>query len=202
MKYLLSAIFISVVIRLTGALHISEPQKGTCGDLGNAVPFYRTYNAAAVDHYYTASVSRVNQFDSQWALQQVAAFVFVDQEDSTVPLYHLYNGNVVDNFYTTSMTEVEAALKIGYQNVTTDVDPMTYIYPTQICGSTPLYRLYSASGTDNFYTTSESERLEVIANNGYADVEIAGYVLPPTPTALMLDYLSSVDFESSFIVEL
>ncbi|KAF7341294.1 hypothetical protein MVEN_01865500 [Mycena venus] len=179
MKYLLSAIFLSVVVRLTGALHISEPEKRTCGDPSNSLPLYRSYNPTGIDHYYTTDVSKVNQHDSVWALQEVAALVFVDQEESTVPFYRLYNSAVVDNFYTTSMTEAEAALKNGYVNITND---LIYIYPTQICGSVPFYKLYSASGTDNFYTTSESERLDFISNHGYADVEIAGYVLPLTPS--------------------
>jgi hypothetical protein len=33
---------------------------------------------------------------------------------------------------------------------------------------------------DNFYTISEAERLDFIANHGYTDIEIAGYVLPVT----------------------
>ncbi|KAF8191940.1 hypothetical protein K438DRAFT_1830277 [Mycena galopus ATCC 62051] len=161
-KCLLSAIFISVAVRLTGA----SPQKRTCGDPGNAVPLYRSYNPTAVGHYYTAHADVVNKGDSGWPPQMVAALVFVDQEESTVPFYNLYN-------------KVVPALKNGYVN---DTDPLTYIYPTQICGSAPFYKLYSASQTDNFYKTSESERLDFIANQGYADVEIAGYVLPLTPS--------------------
>ncbi|KAF7349629.1 hypothetical protein MSAN_01689000 [Mycena sanguinolenta] len=143
-------------------------------------PLYRSYNAAGVDHYYTVDADHVNQADSFWPLQKVAALVFVDQEESTVPFYHLFNGNAVDNYYTTSIAEVEVAINAGYVNISDD--PLTYIYPTQICGSVPFYKLYSASQTDNFYTTSESERLDFIANQGYVDIEIAGYVLPLTPS--------------------
>ncbi|KAJ7624391.1 hypothetical protein FB45DRAFT_923297 [Roridomyces roridus] len=75
-----------------------------------------------------------------------------------------------------NVSEIAAAEENGYQ---VNNDPSTvYIYPTQVCGSVPVYRLYSSSGTDNFYTTSESERLDFIANEGYADVGITGYVLP------------------------
>jgi hypothetical protein len=38
----------------------------------------------------------------------------------------------------------------------------------KICGSVPFYRLYHKVETDNFYTTSESERLEFITD-GYTD---------------------------------
>jgi hypothetical protein len=42
----------------------------------------------------------------------------------------------------------------------------------------PFFRLYNPVGKDNFYTISESERLEFITTQGYEDVEIAGYLLP------------------------
>ncbi|KAJ7935831.1 hypothetical protein B0H13DRAFT_2304326 [Mycena leptocephala] len=159
MKYILSAIFLSIAVRLTDA----SPQKRTCGDPANALPFYRCYNPTGVDHYYTANPNHVNLYNSGWPFQEVAAMVFITQEESTVPFYHLYKESVMDNYYTTSMAEVQAALKIGYVNVTTD--PFTYIYPTQVCGSVPFYKLYSASNTDNFYTTSESERQAFITRD-------------------------------------
>jgi hypothetical protein len=110
-----------------------------------------------------------------YILQGVAAYVFGTQEESTVPFYRL--STTSDNFYTISETERASALANGY--VVPPNNPVTYIYPTQICGSIPFYRLYHAAKTDNFYTTLESERLEFIAD-GYTDIEIAGYVLPAT----------------------
>ncbi|KAJ7725691.1 hypothetical protein B0H16DRAFT_1593965 [Mycena metata] len=184
MKYILSAIFLSVVVR---ALHI--PQSGrrsseTCGNPADAVPFYRSYSPTVVDHYYTADANFVNVFDSGYPLQGVAAFVFITQEESTVPFYHLYSVAATDNYYTISTTERDAAVQNGYIIVNGSVndDPLTYIYPTQVCGSVPFYKLYNPTKLDNFYTASESERLDFIANQGYLDIEIAGYVLPATPS--------------------
>lgn len=143
------------------------------------MPFYRAYDSVSIDHYYTPSVASVNNVvaSGSWVLQGIAALVFITQEESTVPLYHLANGAIGDNFYTISTAERDAALQNGYILDPPPPDPVTYIYPTQICGSTPFYRLFSAAGQDNFYTASESERFDFIANRGYADVEIAGYVL-------------------------
>ncbi|KAF7350851.1 hypothetical protein MSAN_01647200 [Mycena sanguinolenta] len=107
-----------------------------------------------------------------WTLQTVAALVFVTQEVSTVPFYRL--GASGETLYTANTTEMANALKNGYTHILPDV----YIYPTQICGSVPFYYLQNAAKKSNFYTTSESERLAFIANEGYTDVEIAGYVLP------------------------
>lgn len=53
-----------------------------------------------------------------------------------------------------------------------------WIYPSQVCGSIPLYRTYDASGTDHFYTQSQSEYQGVIAE-GFLDEGIVGYILPP-----------------------
>jgi hypothetical protein len=204
MKYILSAIFLSFAIGSHGALNISEPGSAevclivwnrgpglilhtqrrtsqTCGDPANSLPFYRGYNSAEVDHYYTTSANLVNSNAAGWPLQEVAAFVFVTQEESTVPFYRLHSNAATDNFYTISTTERDNALNNGYVSVPTD--PFTYIYPTQVCGSVPFYRLYHETKKDNFYTISEAEREAFIANQGYTDIEIAGYVLTATPTS-------------------
>ncbi|KAJ7848446.1 hypothetical protein B0H14DRAFT_2675874 [Mycena olivaceomarginata] len=181
MKHILSAIFVSLVVRSTGALLTPATRSPeTCGDPTDARPFYRAYNPTEVDHFYTTNVNLVNAANSGWPLQGVAALVFVTQEEATVPFFRLYSAAATDNFYTISTTERDAALQNGY--VTVAGDPFTFIYPTQVCGSVPFYRLYHATKKDNFYTTSESERLDFIANQGYTDIEIAGYVLPVTST--------------------
>ncbi|KAJ7912002.1 hypothetical protein B0H13DRAFT_1532705, partial [Mycena leptocephala] len=98
---------------------------------------------------------------------------FVTQEESTVPFYRLSNAATTDNFYTISTTERDSALQNGYIFGGAGTDSVYYIYPTQICGSVPFYRLYQESTKTNFYTISESERLDYIANHGYTDIEIA-----------------------------
>jgi hypothetical protein len=159
--------------------HIQKRTSDTCGACGNpadALPFYRTFVSRQVDHCYTTNLQIVNGQSATYLLQGVAGLVFTSQEESTVPFYRLYNPTIFDSFYTISATEKASALANGY--IINTSDPVTYIYPTQICGSVPFYRLYNAAKTDNFYTVSESERLEFIATQGYTDVEIAGYILP------------------------
>ncbi|KAJ7185877.1 hypothetical protein C8R46DRAFT_982702, partial [Mycena filopes] len=181
MKYLLPA-FLCVTSGLASALNnsnstIRSPQ--TCGNPPDALPFYRSYKSTVVDHFYTTNVQQVNGAiaNALYALEGVAALVFGTQEESTVPFYRLYKDTATDNFYTTSTTARDNAMAVGYVPVASD--PVTYIYPSQICGSVPFYRLYHETKKDNFYTTSEAERLTFLAN-GYTDIEIAGYVLPIT----------------------
>ena len=55
-----------------------------------------------------------------------------------------------------------------------------YVFSDQEPHTVPLYRLYSASGTDHFYTTDAQERDNAIANSGYTSEGIAGYIYPDT----------------------
>ncbi|KAJ7115682.1 hypothetical protein C8R44DRAFT_983712 [Mycena epipterygia] len=183
MKFTLALIFSALGIVMGSALNTRESvirSSETCGDPTLTVPFYRGYVSTDVDHFYTTDVTNLNAdiLNDACVLQSVAALVFVTQEESTVQLYRLYSTTATDHFYTISTTERDNAIKNGYVLQS----EVIFIYPTQICGSVPLFRLFSATGKDNFYTTSESERLDFIANDGYADVEIAGYVLPVVPT--------------------
>ncbi|KAJ7895739.1 hypothetical protein B0H13DRAFT_1624260, partial [Mycena leptocephala] len=143
------------------------------------VPFYRSFVATNVDHFYTTSVANLNGdiVNGSDALEGVAALVFTTQEESTVQFYRLFSSNTTDHFYTISTTERDNALNDGYVIQHEDI----YIYPTQLCGSIPLFRLFSAAGQDNFYTTSESEKQEFITNDGYTDEGTAGYVFPVVP---------------------
>jgi len=55
-----------------------------------------------------------------------------------------------------------------------------YVYPPSAasypCGALPLYRLYSASAVDHFYTMSAAERDSASAG-GYTIEGIAAYIL-------------------------
>jgi hypothetical protein len=96
---------------------------------------------------------------------------------STTQLIRLWNGATSDHFFTTDVAEANNAASGGY--VKEALAPM-FIYPSQLCGSLPLYRSWSASKTDHFYTTSQTERDSL---TGYAFELIAGYVLPLNTTS-------------------
>jgi hypothetical protein len=160
-------------------MHTKRRSPNTCGNPTDALPLYRIFRPTFANHYYTTSVGLVNNaVVNLQSLEGAAALVFLTQEESTVQFYRLFRTATMDNFYTISTTERDNALQNGYATVTQE--PFTYIYPTQVCGSVPFYRLYHETKQANFYTTSESERLEFIANQGYTDIGIAGYVLSVT----------------------
>jgi hypothetical protein len=149
----------------------------TCGDPAHALPFYRIYAASITEHFYTPDVIVVSASirSNAYNLENVAAMVFVTQEESTVPFYRLVCGPPAHNFWTISTTERDDSIKKG---CTLAPAAQAYIYPTQICGSIPFYRADNVAIADSLYTTSESEQLEFIANQGFTDKGIAGYVLP------------------------
>ncbi|KAJ7835867.1 hypothetical protein B0H13DRAFT_2369075 [Mycena leptocephala] len=197
MRSVLSAVYFCIT--LASAVLTNQPvavtqqslSAETCGDPSHAVLFYQTYNSGTVNYYYTAvaaTAASVPSGTGPYAFQGAAGFVFVTQEGSTIPFYRLHktvlNGTVPVrdiNFFTTNTTERDIALQQqGFE--LTPGDPLTYIYPTEICGAVPFYRVFNPGAQANFYTTSESERIDFIANNGYKDLGIAGYIYPLVAT--------------------
>ncbi|KAJ7734981.1 hypothetical protein B0H16DRAFT_1892332 [Mycena metata] len=186
MKNILSVIFVLIA----GAISTldAKPAPGvtrtteTCGDPTLAVPFHRLYDASIAHHLYCTGVANTLAFDNThvWTYQALAAFVFVTQEESTVPLHQMVNPTTADRIYTTNATEVTALEKTGYGVAA--LEPGYFIYPTQICGSVPFYRLSKVAIHDHFFTASETERIAAIDSQGYADEGIAGYVFAPEPT--------------------
>ncbi|KAJ7898621.1 hypothetical protein B0H14DRAFT_2674914 [Mycena olivaceomarginata] len=186
MKHILSAILLSIVVGgfasalnniHTPSVAATERSTETCGDPDETLAFYRLHAASVFAYSYSTDAGFVSGaiLNNGYVLESVIGMVFVTQEESTVPCYFLSSGTLEDNFLTTNTTERDAAIAHGYNLLPTF---QTYIYPTQICGSIPMYRLYNSAKTSNYFTTSESERLSAISTRGYADVEIAGYVLP------------------------
>ncbi|KAJ7044344.1 hypothetical protein C8F04DRAFT_1174777 [Mycena alexandri] len=182
MYALLTAAYLCIT--LVSALKISQSAvvitsrtTQTCGDPSNVVPYYRTFSTPLSDYYYTADAALVDAVyvgTGNYALQGVAGLVFIDQEESTVPFYRLTKFEV--NFFGANTTERDIAIQQGYG--LTSTDPLTYIYPTEICGAVPFYRVVNAAGQANIYTTLESERVDFVTNQGYTDLGIAGYILP------------------------
>ncbi|KAH9925880.1 uncharacterized protein BXZ73DRAFT_103052 [Epithele typhae] len=96
---------------------------------------------------------------------------------ATTPFYRAYSPSATDHFYTTSVSEYNTATSsLGYQKegIAARVYPAT---GTHGVGAVPFYRLYSASGTDHFYTTSASERDNAV-QIGYTYEGVSSYIYP------------------------
>ncbi|KAJ6454336.1 hypothetical protein C8R45DRAFT_944597 [Mycena sanguinolenta] len=179
MKYLVYATLLFVAVCLTSASNLGHTRMTrsaqTCGDPADALPMYRIYDASIPSRFYTFDVTTVsNSIKSAYVLETVAAMVFSTQEEGTVPFYRLVDPALNIHFWTINTTEVTAAVQTGY---TVNTVAQMYIYPTETCGSVPLYRVSGSAGKDSVYTTSDTERLNFVAQ-GFTDLGIAGYVLP------------------------
>ncbi|KAJ7207420.1 hypothetical protein GGX14DRAFT_366332, partial [Mycena pura] len=153
----------------------------TCGDPSAAVALNIFFNSGTVDYFLTPD-SSVSSGTGPYDLQGIVGFVFVTAEPSTVPFYRLHKtvGDQDINFWTTSTSEANSAVQEGFDS--DQADPLLHIYPTQICGAVPLYRVSNSGAQANFYTTSESQRQDFITNMGYQDLGIAGYIIYPFVT--------------------
>jgi hypothetical protein len=127
----------------------------TCADPRTSVPLYFTELPNNNDFYTTSITAVTTRVSTQgYVFQGVVAHVFVAQELSTVPLFHLTRivdfALAVDDLYTVSTADRDSVVASGFYKF---VDIAGYIYPSQICGSGPFYRLWQAGAVRHFYTT-------------------------------------------------
>ncbi|KAJ3851405.1 hypothetical protein EV368DRAFT_2562, partial [Lentinula lateritia] len=147
-----------------------------CANSADAIPFLRAYASTGTDHFYTTNSTEMNNAQGSYSFEGDAAFLWSTQEASTVPLYRLFNQNLNDHFYTMDANESNEALASGY-TFDTDSHIAGYVYPYSICGASPIYRLYSSTLADHFYTLSQNESANAA---GYVLEGIAGFALLPS----------------------
>ncbi|KAF7374146.1 hypothetical protein MSAN_00296000 [Mycena sanguinolenta] len=163
------------VLGVEGPATLNSRTEATCGDVSDLAPFAELYIASITAHIYTIydnNVTNIMFGNPGTQYLGIAALIFSIQDTSTVPFYCLRNNAASAYFYTANETEREAARASGYADLFT----AGYIYPSQICGSVPLYRLhFLGANSDYIYTTSVTERENAITS-GFTYEGIAGYV--------------------------
>ncbi|KAJ6496852.1 hypothetical protein DFH09DRAFT_1336995 [Mycena vulgaris] len=139
---------------------VKPPSPLTCGNTSDAVPLYLAEWPGAA--FYSTSVSEISTVVSRntFMFEGISARIFLTQELSTVPLFRLVQGT--DMFFTISTTERALVLQTGY----IDEGTAGFIYPSQICGSTPFYRIYTSLANEHYYTISSADRDAVLASSG------------------------------------
>jgi Repeat of unknown function (DUF5648) len=149
----------------------------------DAVPVWRLSTSNA-DHYYTADCNLA--FDTQKTYRYNIDFggapVFylqLKQETGTIPLYRFFSRYWNKHIYTKNPAEGTGDSAEGI---------VGFVYATPTNGLVPLYRLTQPDPgsfmfpkrpkwiSDNFLTTDERERQEVIRTRGFKDAGILGYV--------------------------
>ena len=158
-------------------------QPVTAPDCGYAtIPLLRAYSRSATAYFYTTNATEMDDFingPDQYISEGVAAQILPadTQAPTAIPLFRLYDANSTDYFYTANATVRDQELSTGKyvsQGVT------GYVYPQQVCGTVPLYRVHLLANHINsdFYTTDEAEVEDFVDNLGYINHGVTGYVNP------------------------
>ncbi|KIJ33436.1 hypothetical protein M422DRAFT_264539 [Sphaerobolus stellatus SS14] len=101
-------------------------------------------------------------------------------QPNTTPLWVLNNPTTTDIVYLISTNGITPILP-GFAPVAI----INYVYPTQICGSVPLYA--AAGPSDHWYTTNLIEHEELLGFSGWTDDGIAAYVLPLDGASFLIE---------------
>ncbi|KAF7366163.1 Excalibur calcium-binding domain-containing protein [Mycena venus] len=158
-----------------GSFLVTEVLADSCADPSQAVPVYRDFNDQIGDHFYTTNNTEYTLANAGGYFAEGARFrVFSTQVPSTEHLLRLWNGGAGDHFFTLDTTEATNAVSSTGGYVLENLAPM-FVYSSQICGTVPLLRYWSAGNSDHFYTISTTE---VDNMPGYSFERIEGYVLP------------------------
>ena len=138
-----------------------------------AVGFYRYWNQAVGDHYYTIGRDDAALATLGYQYEGCEASVLVTSAPGSVPLRRMWSTTNTDHYYTTD-SDVSGAEMLGYQ-----LEPYSTgdVFTSQEPGTVPLYRYWSAVNLDHFYTPVRDDA--AYAGRGYYEYEgIAAYVLP------------------------
>lgn len=122
-------------------------------------------NSPTVGHFYTTDLAEAMSGDFYIEAQDFF-FVYTEAVGGLGPLFRCLKPN--GRRFMTSSTDCEG---MGPPELT-----VGFVSPDDSCGSTPLYRVFHAGNNHHFYTISAAERDNAVANLGYADEGVAGYV--------------------------
>lgn len=130
----------------------------------DSYPVYRFWNAQTGEHFYTADEIEKNkvltQYSTIFQYEGVAFRVFKEQKPGTVRLYRFWNQLNGTHFYTVSEAEKQKLID-KYSNIYIfEPSVIMYVYPGDIerPNALPLYRFWNQQKDCHFYTTSETEK--------------------------------------------
>jgi hypothetical protein len=109
----------------------------------------------------------------------------VPNPDGSVQIYRFWSPSTSGHFYTASATERDSIMR-SYPSSVWTYEGIAYdAFLTAQSGTVPLYRFWSPTMGEHFYTPSEAEKNEVIANypSVWSFEGVAFYVYPSTTAA-------------------
>nr|GAT50722.1 predicted protein [Mycena chlorophos] len=140
----------------------------------------RLFNADTETFMYSTAPGFGTEAEARdgYEFDAVAASVFLTPQPSTVPFYHLLNKETSTSFYTRHERERDAVLAEDPEGLLwVDHGVAAYVFPRRMCGAKPFYRAHNMHSGSWFFSTSEQELDQMVANEGYTTPAIAGFVL-------------------------
>lgn len=114
-------------------------------------------------HFYTTDLAEAQAYGLEAA---DFYFLYLEQETGLQPFFRCLKPN--NRYLYTTSTNCEG---LGAPQLT-----VGFISPVETCGAIPLYRAFSGAAGNHFYTVSAPERDNAVANLGYVDEGVAGWV--------------------------
>jgi uncharacterized repeat protein (TIGR01451 family) len=136
-------------------------------------PIYRFWSANNRSHFYTMSESEkynltVTYSEDEWKFERIAWFAYSaeDAPSEAKPVYRFWSSKNRVHFYTMSESEKDNIIATYPEDVWKYERIACYAYAPgeQPEGAKPVYRFWSPKNRGHFYTISESEKSNVIAN--------------------------------------
>ena len=131
------------------------------------LPVYRFWSPVYRGHFYTMSEAEKNNIIAKlahdWTYEGVAYYAFSSATVHTVPVYRFWSARFKGHFYTISENEKNSIIA----NLSHDwsYEGVTYhVYSSYVVDSMPVYRFWSPRYRHHFFTISEQEKNNIIAN--------------------------------------
>ncbi|KAJ7826387.1 hypothetical protein B0H14DRAFT_2453139 [Mycena olivaceomarginata] len=130
--------------------------------------FQQAFNSKTKKHFYTTSNAEMQQATSTggFTFQDLAAGVFSSpSQPLVIPLFRLFIP-ATGGFSTPPPTRSENAF-LGGGAISQGI--AAYVWPTQLCGSQPMFRLFNPTTQDYLYTMFVSEKNTAKNSQGYTE---------------------------------
>lgn len=151
----------------------------TCADPTIVTTFVQAFDAGRTTHllgprWVFVNADKPTTGAGEWVIQGAIFRAWQAQQDFTVPMYTFFNPTTTDYVSVISTDGNPPPVPSGF---TQPQGIRAYVYPTQVCGSVPLFALFQQSAGDHWYTTDTDERSSLISL-GWSDAGTLAYVLP------------------------
>ena len=134
-------------------------------EMGGVAPLFRYWRSAGrnSDHLYTTNAYEIGTVvpglvgRHGYRSEGVACLIYTYKVSDSIPLYRYFGPNN-DHFYTTNAKEIGTTTpgQKGKHNYVSE-GAVGYCFPSQRCGTVPLYRYWNPSLGDHLYTNNVDE---------------------------------------------